>query len=62
MTKAKFRTTILGNDRSTRGDLLEKLGRSDEARAEFERAASLTQNARERDLLLLRAAACSIKH
>jgi RNA polymerase sigma factor (sigma-70 family) len=44
---------------SARGDLLEKLGRSVEARAEFERAASLTQNARERDLLLERAAACA---
>ena len=44
---------------SARGDLLEKLGRSDEARAEFERAATLTQNARERDLLLARAAACA---
>jgi RNA polymerase sigma-70 factor, ECF subfamily len=44
---------------SARGDLLEKLGRSDEARAEFERAASLTQNARERNLLLERAAACA---
>jgi len=44
---------------SARGDLLQKLGRSDEARAEFERAASLTQNARERDLLLERAAACA---
>jgi RNA polymerase sigma factor (sigma-70 family) len=44
---------------SARGDLLEKLGRSEEARAEFERAASLTQNARERDLLLERAAACA---
>src|SRR5881296_2247868 len=44
---------------SARGDLLEKLGRADEARAEFERAASLTQNARERDLLLERAAACA---
>ena len=44
---------------SARGDLLEKLGRSAEARAEFERAASLTQNARERDLLLERAAACA---
>jgi RNA polymerase sigma-70 factor (ECF subfamily) len=44
---------------SARGDLLEKLGRSDEARAEFERAASLTQNVRERDLLLGRAAACA---
>jgi predicted RNA polymerase sigma factor len=38
-----------------RGDLLEKLGRSEEARAEFERAAGLTQNSRERDLLLTRA-------
>jgi len=41
---------------SVRGDLLAKLGRSDEARAEFERAASLTRNARERTLLLQRAA------
>jgi len=40
---------------SVRGDLLEKLGRTDEARAEFERAASLAQNARERELLLGRA-------
>ena len=40
---------------SVRGDLLAKLGRVDEARAEFERAASLTQNARERELLLKRA-------
>jgi predicted RNA polymerase sigma factor len=40
---------------SVRGDLLTKLGRLAEARAEFERAASLTQNARERDLLLARA-------
>src|SRR5712692_616455 len=39
-----------------RGDLLVKLGRFDEARAEFERAASLTRNARERKLLLDRAA------
>ncbi len=44
---------------TVRGDLLAKLGRSDEARAEFERAATLTQNARERDLLLERAKACS---
>ena len=44
---------------SVRGDLLAKLGRHDEARAEFERAASLTQNARERELLLDRAAASS---
>jgi RNA polymerase sigma factor (sigma-70 family) len=42
---------------SVRGDLLAKLGRSAEARAEFERAASLTRNARERALLLKRAAA-----
>ena len=41
---------------SVRGDLLAKLGRLDEARAEFERAAVLTQNARERRLLLERAA------
>ena len=40
---------------SLRGDLLEKLGRTDEARREFERAAKLTRNARERDLLLERA-------
>jgi len=44
---------------SVRGDLLAKLGRREEARVEFERAAALTQNARERDLLLGRAAACS---
>ena len=44
---------------SVRGDLLKKLSRFDEARAEFERAASLTQNARERDLLLQRAQACA---
>jgi predicted RNA polymerase sigma factor len=40
---------------SVRGDLLAKLGRNDEARAEFKRAASLTRNARERNLLLERA-------
>src|SRR5499427_1175875 len=39
---------------SVRADLLEKLGRREEARAEFERAASLTRNARERELLLRR--------
>ena len=44
---------------SVRGDLLSKLGRFDEARAELERAASLTRNARERDLLLERARACA---
>jgi len=42
---------------SVRGDLLAKLGRAREARAELERAASLTRNARERELLLSRAAA-----
>jgi RNA polymerase sigma-70 factor, ECF subfamily len=42
---------------SVRGDLLAKLGRESEARAELERAASLTRNVRERDLLLARAAA-----
>ncbi|MDX6645174.1 MAG: hypothetical protein QOK40_901 [Miltoncostaeaceae bacterium] len=44
---------------SVRGDLLARLGRLAEARAEFERAASLTRNARERALLLQRAAACA---
>jgi RNA polymerase sigma factor (sigma-70 family) len=44
---------------SVRGDLLKKLGRLEEARAEFERAAALTQNARERALLLERAAQCA---
>jgi RNA polymerase sigma factor (sigma-70 family) len=44
---------------AVRGDLLDKLGRFEEARGEFERAASLTQNARERTLLLERAAASS---
>jgi RNA polymerase sigma factor (sigma-70 family) len=43
---------------SVRGDLLFKLGRLDEARAEFEKAAALTRNERERALLLERAAAC----
>jgi RNA polymerase sigma-70 factor (ECF subfamily) len=45
---------------SVRGDLLERLGRCDEARAEFERAASLTRNDRERAVLLERAAACGL--
>ena len=44
---------------SVRGDLLAKLNRNDEACAEFKRAASLTRNARERDLLLQRAAVCA---
>ncbi|HEU4385230.1 MAG TPA: RNA polymerase sigma factor [Anaeromyxobacteraceae bacterium] len=43
---------------SVRADLLARLGRLGEARSEFERAASLTRNARERELLLRRAAAC----
>ena len=43
---------------SVRADFLAKLGRADEARTEYERAASLTRNARERELLLDRAAAC----
>jgi RNA polymerase sigma factor (sigma-70 family) len=43
---------------SVRGDLLAKLGRSDEARAEFERAAAMTTNESERALLLARAASC----
>ena len=44
---------------SVRADLLAKLGRADEARAEFERAAAMTRNARERELLLERARAAS---
>src|SRR6266702_8716769 len=44
---------------AVRGDLLKKLGRYEEARAEFERAASLTANARERELLQRRAAECA---
>jgi len=46
---------------SVRGDFLFKLGRFTEARAEFERAATQTQNARERELLLDRAAVCARK-
>jgi RNA polymerase sigma-70 factor (ECF subfamily) len=46
---------------SVRGDLLKKLGRMDEARAEFERAASLTRNTRERELLIGRARACAAR-
>jgi RNA polymerase sigma-70 factor (ECF subfamily) len=44
---------------SVRGDFLKKLGRLEEAQMEFERAASLTRNARERELLLDRAATCA---
>jgi RNA polymerase sigma factor (sigma-70 family) len=47
---------------SVRGDLLSKLTRNEEACAEFERAASLTRNARERELLLNRARACTEAH
>jgi RNA polymerase sigma factor (sigma-70 family) len=43
---------------AARAELLEKLGRRDEARAEFERAAGMTQNARQRERLLYRAARC----
>ena len=45
---------------SVRGDLLKKLGRLAEARVEFERAAALTRNTRERELLLDRARGCAI--
>jgi predicted RNA polymerase sigma factor len=44
---------------SVRADLLAKLGRADEARAEFERAAAMTRNTAERTLLLKRAAGCA---
>jgi RNA polymerase sigma factor (sigma-70 family) len=47
---------------SVRGDLLSKLDRNQEARTEFERAASLTRNARERELLLNRARTCAEAH
>jgi len=46
---------------SVRGDFLVKLGQFEEARAEFERAASLTRNGRERELLLERARSCAAK-
>jgi predicted RNA polymerase sigma factor len=44
---------------SVRADLLQKLGRLEEARNEFTRASALTRNTRERDLLLARAKACT---
>ena len=47
---------------AVRGDFLMKLGRKDEARAEFERAASLTKNDRERIMLLERAAKCATQN
>ena len=46
---------------TVRGDLLEKLGRIADARAEFERALTLTQNARERSVLLERIGTCSAR-
>jgi RNA polymerase sigma-70 factor, ECF subfamily len=47
---------------TVRGDLLDKLGRPDEARVEFERAAQRTANSRQRAALLDRAAACTSQH
>jgi predicted RNA polymerase sigma factor len=47
---------------SVRGDLLAKLGRLKEARTEFTRAAAMTENMRERELLSRRAAACAEEH
>ena len=47
---------------SVRGDLLFKLSRYSEAQSEFERAATLTRNTREREFLLARAQACNIAH
>jgi RNA polymerase sigma factor (sigma-70 family) len=47
---------------AVRGDLLRKLGRPEDARAEFERAASLTENIRERELLRKRAAECAVEN
>jgi predicted RNA polymerase sigma factor len=44
---------------SVRADFLKKLGRLDEARGEFERAAGLTRNSREREFLLERARSCA---
>jgi predicted RNA polymerase sigma factor len=44
---------------TVRGDFLAKLGRLEEARQEFERAAALTRNMRERELLLKRAQTCT---
>ena len=47
---------------TVRGDLLEKIGRTGDARAEFERAAALAGNARERAVLLERAASCGLRN
>jgi predicted RNA polymerase sigma factor len=47
---------------SVRGDLLEKLGRKEEAAEEFTRAASLTRNARERELMINRARTCEAQY
>ena len=52
---ATSRRSRLSPAAGVRGDLLAKLGRRDEARAEFQRAAELTRNERERDVLLARA-------
>jgi len=49
----------IGPGADDRADLLFKLGRLDEARVEFERAAALTRNARQRERLLERARACT---
>jgi RNA polymerase sigma-70 factor, ECF subfamily len=46
---------------TVRGDLLERLGRTADARSEFERALTLTQNARERSVLLQRIAGCAAR-
>ncbi len=46
---------------SVRGDLLSRLGRFGEARGEFERAASMTRNVREQELLRERARACAAR-
>ena len=60
MQEAALADRHLLHRRAVRGDLLKKLGRRDEARAEFERAASLTRNERERALMLGRANAIAL--
>jgi RNA polymerase sigma-70 factor, ECF subfamily len=59
LTTEEIARAFLVPEPTVRGDLLTKLGRFGEARAEFERAASLTRNVRERELLLDRAASCA---
>jgi predicted RNA polymerase sigma factor len=58
--RVKDEPTLVGYHRlpSVRGDLLFKLGRLSEARVEFERAAALAQNTREREMLRARVAEC----